>query len=618
MKMKKTEIISTYIIGIILTILNLSGLKTYAQNEKFSATASETTVSVGDQFQVTFTFTGSGKGFRAPDFANFSMVMGPNQSSSVQIVNGNFSQTLSFTYVLQAVKEGTFKIGGAEITGNSGKLISNTLSITVVKGSSQAQSGKQGGTQQNTGDAKNVFLRTSIDKSNVVLGEAIVVSYRLYTKVSLLNYSIEKIPAMNGFWSQDITMPQQLQFRQENLDGIAYNVADLKKMVLFPQRSGTLTIDAMSGEVVARLQVKRQGRSNDPFDQFFNDPFFNNPFNSGIQDVKIPLKGESIKINVRELPDKAPSTFTGAVGKFIYEVSVDRKELKAHESVTLKIKISGKGNIKLIEPPAITFPPDFESYEPKENSNLNASVAGVSGSKTFEYLLIPRNAGEYKIPIADFAYFDLDKKTFQEIPSPEIVIKVNKGDESGSAGSGSSINKSDIQLLGKDIRFIKMKDPEFVQETMPLYGSGIFYSLLAAPALLFAGMLLVRKRQEGNKGKTGLLKSRRASKVARKRLALAKKFLAANEKEKFLDEISKAMWGFISDKLHIPVADLSKESATEALLRKNVDPKLVSEFTDTIDKCEFFRFAGSQGESQEDLYRQALESIAKIEESAKA
>ena len=616
--MKRKYKISHWFFYLCLTLLNFQAYNLLAQNEKLTATTSSSTVSTGDQFQVTFTFTGNGKNFRAPDFANFSVLMGPNQSSSVQIVNGNFSQTLSFTYVLQAVNEGTFKIGAAEIIGNSGKVTSNTISINVVKGSSQPQSGNQGAAQQNAVDSKNVFLKTFVDKSNVYQGEAVVVTYRLYTKVALVNYSVEKIPSMNGFWSQDIAMPQQLQFRQENLEGVAYNVADIKKMVLFPQRSGTLTVDAMKGEAIARIQVKRQGRSNDPFDQFFNDPFFNNPFNSSVKDVKVPLQGEAVKINVKALPENAPASFNGAVGKLNFEVSVDKKELKAHEPVTLKIKISGKGNIKLIDPPAITFPPDFETYDPKENSNLNVTIAGVTGTKTIEYLLIPRNAGEYKIPIADFAFFDLDKKAYQEIPSPEIVIKVNKGDESVTVVTGTGVNKSDIQLLGKDILFIKTQDPKFVKENQVFFGSKLFYSFMATPVLIFAGLLLVRRRQEGLKGKTGLLKSKRANKVAQKRLAAAKKLLATNEKEKFLDEISKAMWGFISDKLQIPVADLSKETATDALLNIKVDPLLVTEFTDTIDKCEFARFAGSQGESHENLYKQALESISKIELSARS
>lgn len=609
--------INIYIFCISLLILNLIGVNSIAQSEKFSASVSSSAVSVGEQFQITFTFTGNGKAFRAPDFTNFSVLMGPNQSSSVQITNGNFAQTLSFTYVLQANSEGTFKIGSAEITGSAGKVFSNPITMTVVKGSAKPQAGAQGGSQQNNPESKNVFLRTSVDKSNVVMGEAVVVTYRLYTKVQLLNYSIEKIPAMNGFWSQEIAMPQQLQFREENVDGVRYNVADLKKMVLFPQRSGTLTVDGMAGEVIARLQVKRQGRSNDPFDQFFNDPFFSNPFNSGIQDVKVPLKGDALKINVRELPDNAPSTFNGAVGKFSYEVSVDKKELKAHEPVTLKLKFSGKGNIKLIEAPNISFPPDFETYDPKENSTINATVGGVTGSKTFEYLLIPRNAGEYKIPIEAFSYYNLDRKAYEEIESPEIIIKVNKGDESLTVVSGGSVNKTDIQLLGKDIRFIVTRDPEFFKSAPPLYGSGIFYGLLATPVLLFAGMILFRKKQDGMKSQAGLLKSRRANKVAQKRLAAAKKLLAGNEKDKFLDEISKAMWGFISDKLQIPVADLSKDSASEGLLKINVDANLITAFTDTLDKCEFSRFAGSQGVSHEQLYKMALNSISQIEESAR-
>ncbi len=616
--MKNIQINKIKLLYLFLACLLFNGTRALAQDEKFTASSSSSSIAVGEQFQLTYTLTGNGKGFRPPDFSNFNVLAGPNQSSSVQIINGNFSQTLGFTYILQATTEGTFKIAGAEISGSSGKLISNPITINVVKGASKAQSGKQEGGQQSASDGKNVFLRTSIDKSNVVQGEAVVVTYRLYTKVTLLNYSIEKVPAMNGFWSQDIAMPQQLEFHTENLEGVTYKVADIKKVVLFPQRSGTLQIDPMSGEVVARIQAKRQGRSNDPFDQFFNDPFFNNPFNSNIQDVKIPLKSDAVKINVKDLPGNPPPTFNGAVGKFTYEVSLDKKELNAHEPVTLKIKISGKGNIKLIDPPQINFPPDFESYDPKENSNLNVTTGGVTGSKTFEYLLIPRNPGEFKIPIANFTYFDLENKIYKEIPSPELVIKVNKGNESVTVVTGSGVNKSDIQFLGKDIRFIKTKDPLFIQQKVPFYGSVIFYSLLATPALLFAGLLLVRKRQEGMKGKAGLMKSRRANKVAQKRLAIARKLLSANEKEKFLDEISKAMWGFISDKLQIPVSDLSQESAAEALLKKNVPLELISNFTNTIEKCEFARFAGSNAESHENLYKQALDSISKIEESARS
>ncbi len=615
--MKLISKLRTYTFYLLCSLSMIIVNSSHAQDEKFTASSSSSSVAVGEQFQITFSFSGNGKGFKAPDFQGFSVLMGPSQSSSVQIINGNFSKTISFTYVLQALKEGNFKIGGAEITGSSGKVISNSLNIQVTKGSVQPSTRGQGNAAPQSGqEGGNAFLRATVDKNNVLLGEAVVLTYRLYTKVSLLNYSLDKIPSMNGFWSQDIEMPQQLNFRQENVDGVNYNVADLKKVVLFPQRSGNLQIEPMTGEVLARIQVKRQSRSNDPFDQFFNDPFFGNPFNSNIKDVKIPLKSESVRINVRELPSGAPESFGGAVGEYAYSVSLDRNEVKAHEPVNLKIRINGKGNIKLIDAPEIKFPPDFETYDPKESTNLSASTSGVSGSKTFEYLLIPRNAGEYKITVADFGFFDLAKRTYQEIPSPELTVKVLKGEETGVVISGGAVSKSDIQLLGKDIRFIKLNEPQFLLKQEPLYGSGIFYTLLGAPALIFACMLWVRKRNEKRGENKGLLKSRRATKIALKRLSVAKKLLSANEKEKFLDEISRAMWGFISDKLQIPVADLSKESAADKLKGLKVDDVVIKKFTDTIDECEFARFARTGDSSNENLYKNALDSITRIEESA--
>lgn len=602
-----------------------------AQNEKFTASVSETTVGNGEQFQLTFSLNASGRGFKAPTFSDFEVIMGPSQSQQMQIINGAVSQTLSFTYVLQATKEGVFKIGAAEITVGSNKVYSNPLTITVTKGSpqSQAQGGNQGSQGQaqkgagrdNTieGGGKNVFIKASVDRTNSYIGEGIVVTYKLYTKVTLLNYAISKLPSFAGFWSQDINMQQQLDFHNENYDGVSYKVADIKKVVLFPQRSGTLTVDPMEGEVIARIQVKRQQqqKSNDPFSQFFNDPFFNNPFfNNNVQDVKVNLKSDPIKITVKDLPAGAPSEFSGAVGKLSCEVSLDKKETKANEPVTVKIKISGKGNIKLIESPKISFPPDFESYDPKENSNINATSSGVTGTKTFEYLLIPRNAGDFKIPISSFIYFDLEKKEYVGIDFPDLMLKVNKG-EGNNVVISSGVQRSDVQLLGKDIRFIKTKDPDFDNSHSPLYGSPLFYGMIATPALLFFALLGIRRRNEKMMGNITLVKSQLANKVAMKRLSAAKKFLTSNDKEKFLDEMFRALWGFIGDKLQIPVADLSKERVSSELTTKNIDPTLIKQFTDTIDSCEFARFAGGIADSNDELYRKGIDIISKLESSIK-
>ena len=579
--------------------------------QELSATVSSPAVDVGEQFQITFSLNSTGKNFRPPTFIDFNVLMGPNQSTQMQIINGSVSQTISFTYVLQAVKEGTFKIGSAEIIAGNTRVLSNPIIIIVSKNPNKPQPG----TAQRQGDnsagiaGKNVFIRASVDKSNVYQGEGISVTYRIYTRVTLLNYSVNKLPSFNGFWSQEISMPQQLEFHQENVEGVAYKVADIKKVILFPQRSGMLSIDPMEGEVIARVQLRRQQQQgNDPFSQFFNDPFFNN----NLQDIKIPLKSDPLKVNVRNLPSDQPQGFTGAVGKFAYEVSLDKKEVKAHDAVNLKIKISGKGNIRLIDAPKIEFPPDFETYDPKENVTVNATSNGVTGSKTFEYLIIPKNPGNFKISISPFSFFDLDKKQYIVQQSPVLSLIVSRGTETATTVI-SGVNKSDVQILGKDIRFIKTRDPAFIEGGSTLFNSPVFYSLVFTPALIFAGLLFVRRRNATMAGNVKLIRSQRANKVAMKRLSAAKKYLSVNEREKFLDEMFRALWGFISDKLQIPVSDLSKDSAAQALLAKKVPDGLVLQFTDTVDNCEFARFAGGMADSNESIYKKGIEVITLLE-----
>jgi len=582
--------------------------------------ATPATVAVGDQLQVTFTINGNGTNFHAPSFNDFNLLMGPNQSTSMQIINGSVSQSISYTYVLQATKEGTFKFGSATIDAGGKKISSNQVTVTVVKGNAaakQQQGGASGG--QQGGDAtvagvKNVFLKATVDKSNVYQGEGIVVTYKLYTKVNLATYTITKLPALNGFWSQDINSAQQQpQFHSENYDGVSYKVAEIKKMVIFPQRSGALSLDPMEGEVLAQVQVKRQ-RSNDPFDQFFNDPFFN--FNQW-QNVKVALKSDPVKITVRDLPSNAPAAFNGAVGKYTVDVALDKKETRAHEPITLKIKISGKGNLKLLEAPKINFPAEFETYDPKITSNITATTAGVSGSKTFEYLAIPRNAGEFKIPVSSFSFFDLEKKQYSSSPAQDLVVKVAKGDETMTT-TVTGVSKSDVQLLGKDIRFIKTNVPVFIQTGYSLYGSGTFYALVSAPMLLFCALLVVRKRYMTMHRNTGLLKSQRANKVAKKRLSAAKKYLAANDKDKFLDEMFRALWGFLSDKLQIPVAELSRETASQALMAKHVKEELIGRLNETIDSCEFARFAPGTEASIGDIYSKGIDVISRLEVEIKS
>ena len=598
----------------ILLLFCFSGISNVrGDSDRFTASVNPQNVSVGDQFQITFTLNGgsNARGFKAPSFGDFNVLMGPSQSSNMQIINGSFSQSISITYVLQAQKEGTFKIGGAEIMAGNDRLISNTVSINVGK------SRGNGGQNNDGATSNNVFLKASVDKSTAYRGEAIVVTYRLYTRVTLLNYTLDKLPSLDGFWSQEIELPQQPEFHNENVDGVNFKVAEIKKLVLFPQRSGSLEIDPMRGEVIARVQAQRQ-RNNDPFNQFFNDPFFNNPFfNNTVQDVKVPLKSSPLRINVKELPSGAPATFSGAVGRFACEVSLDKSTTKTNDAVTLKIKITGKGNIKLVDAPSIDFPPDMETYEPKESIAVSANAAGVSGTKTFEYLIIPRTAGDYKLPVSPFSYFDLDKKQYVEIPSPELSLHVEKGNETVTT-TVSGVKKSDLQLLGKDIRFIKTSEPQFEEQSLPLLGSGLFFTLLIVPALLFGILLYLFLRHRSQLKNVGFVKQQRASKTALKRLSAAKSFMDARQRDKFLDELFRALWGFVSDKLGIPVSDLSKETAGNALRSKGVPEELVQSFISATDNCEFARFAGNTTNDEEALYHQGLTVITQLEEQLKS
>lgn len=598
-------------------ILLFLGGKAFAQDVTFTATTSNSTVGAGEQFQVTFSVNGNAGKFQAPTFKDFDVLMGPSQSMSTQIINGSFSQSVTYTYILIAQREGTYEIPPASVEVSGKKLQSNSLKITVVKGNppqQQSQGNTGSGSQQSSGglDSKSVFIKTFVDRSNVLRGEAITVTYKLCTKVNLVSYNILKLPSFTGFWSEDIPLQQQLQFSRQNIDGVLYSVADVKKVVIYPQRSGTLTVDPMEGEVIARVQVKRNRNSNDPFDQFFNDPFFNN----SIRDVKYPIKSEPVQVTVKELPaPPADCNFGGTVGKFNVEFSLDRKETKTNEAVTLKIKFSGKGNIKLIEAPAVNLPPDIETYDPKVSENITVAAGGSSGSKTFEYLLIPRKAGNYKIPLDAFCYFDVSKKNYISITPPGLSVAVERGAETGAA-TVSGTSKEDVRMLNKDIRFIKtapLKDPG---SGKLIFLSPAFFMLQAFPFAALLLILFVRRKQIQQQSNIALMRSRKADGVARKRLKTAKRFLAENEKQKFLDEMFRALWGFVSDKLRIPVSELTRERIREELASKNISEEVISSFGETVDACEYARFApASEDYRLEDIYQKGIHVITGLYKS---
>lgn len=600
-----------------LVLLFLIGRTACSIAQSLSASINRNPVAVGEQFQVTFSLNAAGSGFQGPSFGDFFLLSGPNMSNSMQIINNSISQSQTFTYYLQAKSEGAFKIGSASITCNGKKLESPPFSITVVKGTGGQQQGKQGETQESGVSSQDVFIRASADKSTVYQGEGILATYKLYTRIQLVNYAINKAPGFNGFWSQDIKIPAQPAAKREVLNGVAYNSYEIKKVILYPQKSGSLIIDAMEGEVIARIQSKQRGNSNNPFDMF-NDPFFNDPFfGRGVRDVKVGLKSDPVKVTVRELPPNAPPSFNGTVGKFTFEAKLDREETKANEPVTLKIKISGKGNLSLIDPPKIEFPPDVESYDPKVGDNFATSPAGTSGNKTFEYLLIPRHEGSYEIAPVEFSYFDLDKKSYVAFASPSFKLKVGKGSgENVAAVTGAT--KAEVQLLGKDIRFIKTNVPAFIQAGKFFLGSVFFWPLAILPFIIFILFAMLKRKREKENADITFIKSRKATSMAKKRLSTAQKLLKENKNEQFFDEVSRALWGYVSDKLGIPQSDLSRESIIEKLKVKMVSEDSIKKLGQTLDYCEFARFASaSAGVSNQTIYNEAVTVISKIEEEIK-
>ena len=600
--------------GLVLLLLFFT-TNIFAAEITFIASVNKNPVGTNEQFSITYTLNTQGSNFQAPTFRDFNVLSGPNQSTSMQFINGNMSQSVSFTYYLTANSEGTFRIDPATITVNGGKVKSNTLTINVVK-SQKAQSGAQ---QQKSNDAdagissNSVFLRVSVNKSSVYRGEALLATYKLYTKVNLVNYSIDKLPALNGFWSQELKMPQQLELTTENYNGEMYRVGIVKKVLLFPQQSGTLTIEPMEGSCIARIQTQRK-RSNNPFD-IFNDPFFNDPFFGSAQDVKVNVKSLPVKITVKDLPQENDNAFRGAVGTFSLQATTDNDKVKANDAINLKIKISGKGNLKLIDAPEVEVPTDFEKYDPKVSDNTNISESGVSGSKTFEYLLIPRHEGEYTIDPIKFTYFDLDKKQYEQLQSSafKITVKGISGDASAAQSVATSQNKTDIKLLGKDISFIKTGKLTTKPATT-FYLSGLYYLLVAIPfAALILLILYIRKRNR-LAGDAEYMRSSRATKMAHKRLSIAKKMIDAKKDDAFYEEISKAIYGYASDKLNINFSEMTKENLRQKLINRNIPDALTERIIATIDLCELARYAPlTQNNNTQSIYTEAAAIITELE-----
>lgn len=609
---------------VLLIVLMLAATTcfTYAQNVAFRGSAPGV-VSVGQQFRVTYQLNDEGSNFRGPGFKGFSVLSGPasSTSTSVQISNGSMTQSInySYTYIIQADKEGSFTIDPASVSVDGRIYKSNSISVQVVKGQANVpnqQRKQQGNPQNQTSQASNIgakdlFVKAILNKNEVYQGEQLLVTFKIYTRVSLVGFEDIKFPSFTGFWSTEVKLPEQINLSRETVNGVAYQVAELRKNILVPQKSGTLTIDPMT--VTSIVQVRTQGKrkTGDPFfDNFFSDSFFGN----SVQNVKKEVKSQSITVRVKPLPDNGkPADFTGAVGSFSLKSTLDKTSVKANDAINLKVSVSGNGNLELIDKLDVLFPSDFEVYDPKIKDNISTTSSGVSGSRTFEYLIIPRNPGKYTINPVQLSFYNLGKRKYETVSTTAFDINVEKGSGGGSVSYGA-VDKEDIKYLGSDIRFIKTSVGTLRSTSYCLLGSLLYWMLLFIPLILFIIVLIIWQKQIKLRSDVSLMKNRKATSVALRRLKTAHNHLHHKNEEAFYEEISQAIWGYLSDKFTIPMANLSMDSVSGTLQKNNVSSELTGQFTSILQSCEFARFApGEKEEKMDRLYEQSIDAITKAE-----
>ena len=583
-----------------------------AEPVRFTASAPSTVI-VDKPFQLVYTVNATGKDLKVPEFTNFEVLAGPfeSRSSSYQVINGKTSSSLSisYTFTLQGLKTGTYSVPPASIIVDGQKHSSNGLSIKVLPddgsdaaGSSAAQSGAS--TAKITND--KIFIRTNVSKSSVYEQEPVVVTYKLYTLADVAGMNNMKMPDFNGFLKQELDQSQNKQLSYENFNGKNYGTIVLYQVLLYPQRTGDITIDKASFEAVIRVQNKTQVRSI--FDDFF-DSYTN---------VNKALVAPAVKVKVYPLPGVKPAGFSGTVGQLSMSSTISATQVKANEAVTLKVVISGSGNMKLIKNPDIELPEGFEIYDPKVNNNFKTTTSGVSGTKTIEYLFIPRNAGDFEIPAAEFVYFDLQEKTYKTLRTPVYNLKVSKGEGGESVVSGNYVNKEDVKQLGKDIRFIETKPFKLTKKTEPVFGTVEGWILYLIPLLVALFLFFVLKRKALENSNIEFVRNKKANKQAQKRLKMAQKLLNEGKKDKFYEEVLKAVWNYLSDKLAIPAASLTKERVEAELTEKGVNADAIKQFTDILNTCEFARYAPNSGQQEMgNLYAEAIEAISNLEDIIK-
>ncbi len=584
------------------------------------------TVEVGDNFRIQFVLNTQGaKDFTAPDFKGFEVLYGPSTSSqsSFQIINGHTTQSSSITYtfIVLSSTPGTYTLGSASVQVGGNTIKSKPVKINVLpvgQGHTGQQGSQRGGGQQSSQSqqqsapsssgggisSSDLFMTATASRTNIYEQEAVLVTYKLYTLVNITQLD-GKLPTLDGFHIQEIELPHNKQLELERYNGRNYRSVVWAQYVLFPQKSGKLEIPSITYEGV----VQQVNRNIDPIDAFFNGM-------GAVVETKKKILTPKIVLNVSPLPAK-PDGFSGAVGKFEATSSISTTEVTANDAITLKVRVKGVGNMKLIEAPQIDFPKDFDIYDPKVNDKLKLTTSGQAGSKEFEYVVVPRHGGEYKIPAVRFTYFDVEKRKYATIETEEYNIKVKKGSGDNSQSVSYTNQQQDVEQLASDIRFIKLGDSELRPLDAPQFFPSWNYLLSYIIAILvFVVCLVLGMNRMKRNSDIARVRGRGANKKAVKRMKQARRLLSQNKVDEFYDETLKALWGYIADTLNMPVESLNKDNIQSALVANGVSQEHIDGFISTLSDCEFARYApGDKASNMQSTYDSAIQIISKMEEN---
>ncbi len=577
-------------------------------------------VYLGDNFKVNFVINDNARDFQGPTFKGFSLRSGPNRGTqqSVTMYNGQITNSIqtTYSYTLTADVEGTFTIGSATCTVDGKKLSTNSFTIKVEKMSmaqqQQRQQQQQAQQQRRQAydpwaqqpqpaskiDANTLFARASVSNTHPYQGEQIIITYKVYTQVPLSQVGMEKLPGNKGFWAEDLSANKQIKQYEETVNGQHYQVAEIRRGALFAQESGKLSIDPLDLNVLAMVQ--RQRRRTGTLLDLFDDPFFNMA-----QAVEYPLHTKPVQVNVKPLPS-GPDDFSGAVGNFTVKGGLNLNKVKANEAVSYRLTVSGHGNLMLITPPSPQFPSSFEVYDPQIEDNINKGDNGVSGNRSYEWVLIPRSQGKFTIPAYRFIYFDPSTAQYVTLTIPEQTIDVAKG-----KASTSSI-KDDVTLLNRDINYIHPIDDLDTATDEEHAGLPFFLSIAVIGLLTVAAIFQTKKHQADTLDVTGMRK-KRATRIARRRLKKAAALLGSDDTNAFYEEIYKAIWGCLSDKYSIPLSQLNRDSVSACLVEKQVPNEQQESIMKVLQDVDIARFAPGDAHAQKQtIYDESLIMIAEL------